>query len=65
MNSVVGPIFNESFIEKKRFVGPVNSARDPLDSHRTRISTQKKKNARRRRIGKSAQSKQSLYVQLI
>ena len=25
------PIFNESFIEKKKFVGLVNSARDPLE----------------------------------
>ena len=30
VNSAVGSIFNESFIEKKRFVGPVNSAQDLL-----------------------------------
>ena len=30
VNSVVWPIFNESFVKKKKFVGPVNSARDPL-----------------------------------
>ena len=32
MNSIVKPIFNESLCEKKRFVGPVNSAQDPLIS---------------------------------
>ena len=31
VNSVMGPIFNESFVEKKKFVGPVHSARDPLE----------------------------------
>ena len=31
MNSAVEPIFNESFDEKKKFVGPVNSTRDPLE----------------------------------
>ena len=31
MNSVVRPIFNVYFAEKKkRFVAPVNNARDPL-----------------------------------
>ena len=29
MNSTVGLIFNESFLLKKRFVSPVNSAWDP------------------------------------
>ena len=33
MNSAVTPIFNKNFVEKKRFVGPVNSARDPLTTH--------------------------------
>ena len=32
MNSVMGLICNESFI-KKRFVGPVNNAQDPLEVH--------------------------------
>jgi len=32
VNSAIRPIFNESFVEKKIFVGPVNSARDPLES---------------------------------
>ena len=45
MNSAVRPIFNENFVEKG-FVGPVNSARDPLEkhkSHRNALLTQKKK----------------------
>ena len=45
MNSAVRPIFNENFVEKG-FVGPVNSARDPLEkhkSHRNAILTQKTK----------------------
>ena len=32
MNSVVRPIFNESFVEKMGFVGLVNSAQDPLEN---------------------------------
>ena len=32
MNSVIGPICNESFI-KKRFVGPVNNTQNPLEVH--------------------------------
>ena len=27
-DSAVGPIFNENFVEKKRFVHPVNNAQD-------------------------------------
>ena len=45
MNSAVRPIFNENFVEKG-FVGPVNSARDPLEkhkSHRNALLTKKKK----------------------
>ena len=30
MNSVMELIFNEKIAGKKKFVGPVNSARDPL-----------------------------------
>ena len=31
VNIAMRPIFNENFVEKKkRFVGPVNSVRDPL-----------------------------------
>ena len=33
VNSAVESIFNKSFTEKKRFMGPVNSARDPLKKH--------------------------------
>ena len=32
MNSAVGLIFNESCVEKKRFVSFVNSVRDPLEN---------------------------------
>ena len=45
MNSAVRPIFNENFAEKG-FVGSVNSARDPLEkhkSHRNALLTKKKK----------------------
>ena len=31
MNSTIRPISNESFVKKKRFVDPVNSAQDPLE----------------------------------
>ena len=37
------PIFNKNFVEKKMFMGPVNSAWDPLDSNRMRFSTKIKK----------------------
>ena len=39
----MGPIFNKSFVEKKIFVGPVNSAWDSLDRNRMRFSTKIKK----------------------
>ena len=42
MNSTVRPIFNESFVEKKRFMGPMNSARDPLVTQK-RTSPKKKR----------------------
>ena len=34
MTNAVGSIFNESFVEKKRFVGSVNSACDPLEKQK-------------------------------
>ena len=40
MNSIVGPIFNVYFAEKKRFVGPVNNARDPLKAKMCRWEAQ-------------------------
>ena len=33
MNSVVGFIYNKNFVEKKRSVDPINSARDLLKKH--------------------------------
>ena len=39
MNSAVGPIFNESFGKKKMFVGPVNSAQDPLTGIRDSLNS--------------------------
>ena len=40
----MGPIFNESFVEKKKFVGSVNSARDPLEKQKKAgAHSQKKK----------------------
>ena len=51
MNSIMGPIFNESFAEKKRFVGPVNSVWDPLEKAllpQKRTSKKEKKKRRRR-----------------
>ena len=47
VNSVVEPIFNEKIVKKKRFVGLVNSAWDPLETpqlHRNMLE-KKKKNA--------------------
>ena len=38
------PIFNESFVEKKRFVSPVNSTQDPLEKHHSHKTHFKKKN---------------------
>ena len=52
MNSVVGPIFNEIFVEKKIFVGLMNSAQDPLKTHhnhRTRILKKKRKKKKKKR----------------
>ena len=43
MNSTVGLIFNESFTEKVKFVGLVNSAWDPLESWNVLLNNQKKK----------------------
>ena len=43
MNSTVGHIFNESFGEKKRFVGLMNSAQDPLKKTEIRFLKKKKK----------------------
>ena len=34
MTNAVGSIFNESFVEKKRFVGSVNSACDLLEKQK-------------------------------
>ena len=34
------PIFNESFAKKKRFVGPVNSAQNPLGKKKKKKQTQ-------------------------
>ena len=44
MTNAVGSIFNESFVEKKRFVGSVNSACDPLEKQKKAgAHSQKKK----------------------
>ena len=43
MNSAVRLIFNESFIEKKRFVDSVNSARNPLEKQKNASSRSPKK----------------------
>ena len=54
MNSIMGPIFNESFAEKKRFVGPVNSVWDPLEKAllpQKRTSKKKKKRKKKRFVG--------------
>ena len=48
MNSIVVPIFNENFVEKKMFVSPVNSTRDSLESTKTRFSMKKKSVKRKR-----------------
>ena len=48
MSNAVGPIFNESFVEKRGLVGPVNSARDPLNSAQSqRNALQRKKKKKR------------------
>ena len=43
MNSAMRPIFNDNFVEKKRFVGPKNSAWDLLKSTKTHFSMKKKR----------------------
>ena len=44
MNSIVGPIFIESFAEKKMFMDSVNSVQDPLKSLKSaRMRSQKKR----------------------
>ena len=42
MNNVVGAFFNESFVEKKRFVTLKNSACDSLENTETCFSMKKK-----------------------
>ena len=47
----MGPSFNESFVETKKFVGPMNSAQDPLNTtycHKNaRLKKKKNVNAKR------------------
>ena len=44
MNSIVGPIFIESFAEKKMFMDSVNGVQDPLKSLKSaRMRSQKKR----------------------
>ena len=46
MNSAVRLIFNESFAEKKMFVGSINNARDTLEkqkNHKNALLKKKKK----------------------
>ena len=42
MNSVMGSILNENFGKKKRFVGLVNNAWDPLEKTEKRFLKKKK-----------------------
>ena len=42
MNNTVGAFFNESFVEKKKFVTLKNSAYDSLENTKTCFSTKKK-----------------------
>ena len=42
-DSAVGPIFNENFVEKKRFVHPINNAQDPREREREREKKKKRK----------------------
>ena len=46
MNNAVGAFFNESFVEKKRFVTLKNSAWDSLENTETCFSMKKKKKKR-------------------
>ena len=58
-DSAVGPIFNENFVEKKRFVHPINNAQDPRERERER--ERKKKRERQMQMHEhGTQSKQSL-----
>ena len=45
-DSAVGPIFNENFVEKKRFVHPINNAQDPRERERERERERKKEKGR-------------------
>ena len=40
-DSAVGPIFNENFVEKKRFVHPINNAQDSLEREREKKKKKK------------------------
>ena len=51
MNSIVGPIFIESFAEKKMFMDSVNGVQDPLkslESARMRSQPKRKKEKKKR-----------------
>ena len=52
MNSAVEFIFNKNFVEKKRSVGPINSAWDLLEKHAAcwnMLLKKKKQNKKKRR----------------
>ena len=54
VTNAVGSIFNESFVEKKKFVGSVNSARDPLEKQKkagAHSQKTKKGNAKTQTLG--------------
>ena len=62
----MGSSFNESFVETKRFVGPMNSAQDPLNTtycHKNALLKKKKKRERQMQCF-SALSKWSPKVDL-
>ena len=60
MNSAVRLIFNESFAEKKMFVGSINNARDTLEkqkNHKNALLKKKKKKKKKTQLTFSSVSK--------
>ena len=56
-DSTVRSIFNENFVKKKRFVGLVNSAWDPLTETQLKLfSKKKKKKEKKKREKKETQT---------
>ena len=62
MNSVVGPIFNEKFAEKVKFVGPMNIAQVHCSRKKNQnMLLKEKKKKKGRKSHKRAKHKRAVY----